>query len=128
MTATSFNRWLLVTGAFATLVGVPLALLAALAVSLAAFPSDFIAAEIFTVTGAIAVWRQPNHLAARRLLLTGIIYLVANTLERGLSLVAVKYGFVTWFWAGNAVDQTLQIATMGAWVGLCAVFPDGRYQ
>jgi signal transduction histidine kinase len=128
MTATSFNRWLLLTGAFATLVGVPLALLAALAVSMAAFPSDFIAAEIFAFTGAFAVWRQPNHLAARRLLLAGIIYLVANTLERGLSLVAVKYGFVTWFWMGNAVDQTLQIATMGAWVGLCAVFPDGRYQ
>jgi signal transduction histidine kinase len=128
MTATSLNRWLLVMGAFATFVGVPLALLAAHLLGMAAFPSDFIAAEIFTVTGAIAVWQQPNHLAAHRLLLAGVIYLTANTLERALSLVAVAYGAVTWFWVGNAVDQSLQIATMAAWVGLCAVFPDGRYQ
>jgi hypothetical protein len=128
MNPTRLDRWLMIVGALATLVGVPFTLLAARIVSTAAFPSDFIAAEIFAFAGAFAVWRQPNQLAARRLLLAGVIDLTVNTLERCLSLAAVVYGAVPWFWAGNAIDQTLQIATMSAWVGLCAVFPDGHYQ
>jgi hypothetical protein len=57
-----------------------------------------------------------------------VLYVGDMAMERLLSLVAARSGAVLWFWAGNALDQALQIAVLCALLALFAVFPDGAYQ
>jgi signal transduction histidine kinase len=92
------------------------------------FPSDLLAAVLFYLTGAFALWKRPRLTTAHRLLLAGVLYVGDITLERLLSLVAARSGAVSWFWLGNALDQMLQLAVLCAMVALFAVFPDGMYQ
>src|SRR4026209_548568 len=69
------------------------------------FPSDLIAAVLFYLTGAFAVWKRPQLAAARWLLLAGVLYVGDIAMERLLSVVAAGSGEVSWFWVGNALDQ-----------------------
>jgi signal transduction histidine kinase len=128
MNATLLYRVLTAAGALATLASVLLAALVALEGIDLGFPSDLIAAVLYYLIGAFAVWQRPQLVAARRLLLAGVLYVGDMAMERLLSLVAASSGSVSWFWLGNALDQALQLAVLCALLGLFALFPDGVYQ
>jgi signal transduction histidine kinase len=70
---------------------------------------------VFYFVGAVAFSRRPGNLAARRLLAVGVIGLLAAVAS-------------PWGWMGDHIGQLLTHLTAAAWVGLFAVFPDGRYQ
>jgi signal transduction histidine kinase len=128
MNATLLYRVLTAAGALAALASVLLAVLLALQGIDLGFPSDLLAALLYYCLGAFAVRQRPQLVAARRLLLAGVLYVGDIAMERLLSLVAARFGSVSWFWAGNALDQALQIAVLCALLALFAVFPDGVYQ
>jgi DNA-binding CsgD family transcriptional regulator len=115
-------------GALVALASVLLATLLALQGVDLGFPSDLLAAVLYYLMGAFAVWQRPQLLAARRLLLAGVLYVGDMTVERLLSLIAARSGSASWFWVGNALDQALQLAVLCALLALFAVFPDGMYQ
>lgn len=83
---------------------------------------------VFYVVGAYVFARRPEHLVARRMLLTGSCFLIATTIGQLLSVTHVKSGPQTWFWLVNALQQTIEFAAGAGLVALFAVFPDGRYQ
>ncbi|HET9223402.1 MAG TPA: histidine kinase [Roseiflexaceae bacterium] len=128
MNATLRYRVLTAVGALAALASVLLAVLLRLQGIDLGFPSDLLAALLCYCLGAFAVWQRPQLVAARRLLLAGVLYVGTMAMERLLSLVAVRFATVPWFWVGNALDQALQLAVLCALLALFAVFPDGMYQ
>jgi signal transduction histidine kinase len=128
MNAPLIYRMLTAVGALAALASALLAVLLRPRGIQLGFPSDLLAAVLYYCTGVFAVWRRPQLVAARRLLLAGVLYVGDMAMERLLSLVAARSGAVPWFWAGNALDQALQIAVLCALLALFAVFPDGAYQ
>jgi signal transduction histidine kinase len=128
MSATSGYRLLAGIGGVAAAAGVALSALLAREGTDLGFPSDLIAAVLCYVVGVFAFGKRPQSLAARRLLLLGAIYAGDIAAERLLSLVAITTGAVPWFWAGNALDQALQLAVLCAQLALFAVFPDSAYQ
>jgi signal transduction histidine kinase len=128
MNATLGYRGLAAIGALAAVAAALLAVLLARQGVDLGFPSDLIAAVLCYLVGAFAFWKRPQFVAARRLLLVGLLYVSDIAMERLLSLVAARSGAVSWFWAGNALDQALQLAVLWALLALFAVFPDGVYQ
>jgi hypothetical protein len=128
MNATLGYRGLAAIGTLAALAAALLAVLVAHQGIDLGFPSDLIAAVLCYLVGAFAFWKRPQLVAARRLLLVGVLYVGDIAMERLLSLVAARSGRVSWFWAGNALDQALQLAVLCALLALFAVFPDGQYQ
>jgi signal transduction histidine kinase len=128
MNATLLNRQLVGAGALVATASVVLAVLVALLGIDLGFPSDLIAAVLCYLVGAFAFWKRPQLVAARRLLLVGVLYVGDIAMERLLSLVAARSDPVPWFWAANALDQALQLAVLYAVLALFAVFPDGQYQ
>jgi signal transduction histidine kinase len=128
MNATLRYRVLTAAGALAALASVLLTVLLRRQGIALGFPSDLLAALLYYCTGAFAAWQRPQLVAARWLLLAGVLYVADMAMERLLSLVAVGSDSVSWFWAGNALDQALQLAVLCALLALFAVFPDGVYQ
>ncbi len=118
------DQVLLVVGAAATLVCLLLSVLLALDGIAQGHDADLLTGVAFVATGAFAVLKRPGHRAARGVLAVGTLLTVYIALGRILSLA----GPVSWFWAANALNQALEVATLSACVYLFAVFPDGAYQ
>ncbi len=122
-------RALIVVGAVVTMALLVLAVLVVVEPRIdQGFQTDSLMVALTYLTGAFTVWKRPNQLAARRLLILGVLGVCGIALARALSLIAIHYGVVPWFWLGNALDQALEVAFGCAWVALFAVFPDGAYQ
>jgi hypothetical protein len=81
-------RVLTAAGALAALASILLAALVGLQGVDLGFRSDLIAAVLFYLMGGFAVWQRPQLVAARRLLLAGVLYVGDIAMERLLSLMA----------------------------------------
>lgn len=77
---------------------------------------------------ALAYRARGENRAVRRLLVLAVATLTAQAIGDVLSGFYVRNGLPGWAWLANLVDLLIQQSTNVAWVGLLAVFPDGRYQ
>src|SRR5688572_6082628 len=127
MNVTRAPQALLIIGALAALSPLLLSWLMIASGVYLGLPIDALVAFLFYLTGAFAVWQRPNHLAARRLLLVGAVLLSGLVIGRTLSLLAIWYGPITWFWLGSSLALAADLAFMSGLLGLFAVFPDGVY-
>ena len=119
-------RILLVVGALASLAHLPLALPAGRALDLLR-NGDVLAFVAFYVAGAFAYLKRPDHPVARWLLVFGVCLTTALALGSALSWAIVLKPGASWLWAGNALEQSVEVAGLAAWVTAFALFPDGVY-
>ncbi len=119
-------RILLVVGALASLAHLPLALPAGRALDLLR-NGDVLVFVAFYVAGAFAYLKRPDHPVARWLLVFGVCLTTALALGSALSWAIVLKPGASWLWAGNALEQAVEVAGLAAWVAAFALFPDGVY-
>ena len=117
---------LLVVGALASVAHLPLALPADRALDLLR-NGDVLVFVAFYVAGVFAYLKRPDHPVARWLLVFGVCLTTALVLGSALSWAIVLKPGASWLWAGNALEQSVEVAGLAAWVTAFARFPDGVY-
>lgn len=90
-------------------------------------PSAAIAAFLplcFYLAGALAVWKRPEHRAARRLLAVGALHLIAIAASASTPILPSDTEVL---WLLNLTSWICFTLGFAAIIGLYAVFPDGVY-
>lgn len=82
----------------------------------------------FYAAGVFVVWKRPDHLAARRLLLVASLLGLHAAVGNLMSVGYLARGPFPGIWLVNSLDKAIGIGYFAAVLGLFAVFPDGRYQ
>jgi signal transduction histidine kinase len=83
---------------------------------------------LFFLIGAFVFTRLPDHLAARRLLLAGVGFIVSATLGQLVSIAYIKAGVQPWFWLAASLQLVAAGGALASLLATFAVYPDGRYQ
>ena len=126
MPGTTLSRVLFAIGVLSLAAAVPAtALWAAREPDGAMFGLPFMA---WFAAGAVAWRARAEQLAARRLLAFGVLSLTWVAVSFWLGLAVEDWGTGDWLVPAAAAVVLFDVAFLGGFVALCAVYPDGRYQ